>query len=147
MKIKKNFSHQLMENNITLSDRKVASNYILNNIFKNSKTKFKWLRVFYIYSENDHKKKLIPTIIKKLKQNKKILIKNQYVIRDYINLDEAVKQILSSHKKKSIVQNICSSKGISILKIAKRLQKKLKKKNLVTFLKKNRVNDKIIGKN
>ena len=55
MKIKKNFSHQLMENNITLSDRKVTSNYILNNdIFtqSNQVRKFekewsKWLGVKY----------------------------------------------------------------------------------------------------
>ena len=125
---------------------KLSTFYILNNIFKNSKTKFKWLRVFYIYSENDHKKKFIPSLIKRLKQNKKILVKHPYAIRDYINLDEAVGQILSSHKTKSTIQNICSSKGISLLKIAKNLEKKLKKKNLVTFVKKKRIVDKIIGR-
>jgi CDP-6-deoxy-D-xylo-4-hexulose-3-dehydrase len=55
MKIAKKFRHSLMENNITFSDRKVASNYILkNNIFTQSEQvrKFekkwsKWLGVKY----------------------------------------------------------------------------------------------------
>ena len=126
---------------------KLSTFYILNSIFMNSKTKFKWLRVFYIYSENDHKKKLVRSLIEKLKKNKKVFIKNPFVVRDYINLDKAVKKILSSHKKKPTIQNICSSKGTSLLKIAKDLEKKLKKKNLVTFFKKKRIIDNIIGKN
>jgi CDP-6-deoxy-D-xylo-4-hexulose-3-dehydrase len=49
MKITKKFRHSLMENNITLSDRKAASNYILkNNIFTQSeqvrKFEKKWSR-------------------------------------------------------------------------------------------------------
>ena len=126
---------------------KLSTFYILNSIFMNSKTKFKWLRVFYIYSENDHKKKLVPSLIEKLKKSKKVFIRNPFVIRDYINLDKAVKKIISSHKKKPTIQNIYSSKGISLLKIAKDLEKKLKKKNLVTFSKKKRIIDNIIGKN
>lgn len=126
---------------------KLSTYFILNSIFMKSKTKFKWLRVFYIYSENDHKKKLVPTLINKLKNNKKILIKNPYIVRDYINLDKAVKKILSSHKKKSTIQNICSSKGTSLLKLAKNLEKKLNKKDLIFFSKKKRVVDRIIGRN
>ncbi len=126
---------------------KLSTFFILNSIFMNSKTNLKWLRVFYIYSENDHKKKLIPTLIDKLKKNKKVLIKNPYVIRDYITLDKAVKKILSSHKKKSTIQNICSSKGTSLLKLAKKLEKKLNKKNLIFFSKKKRTIDRIIGRN
>lgn len=126
---------------------KLSTFYILNNIFKNSNTKFKWLRVFYIYSENDHKKKLVPTLIEKLKKNKKIFIKNPYVIRDYISLEKAVQKIIFSHKKIPTIQNICSSKGTSPLKIAKDLEKKFNKKKLVTFSKKKKVIDSIIGKN
>lgn len=126
---------------------KLSTFFILKSILMKSKTKFKWLRVFYIYSENDHKKKLVPTLIKKLKQNKKVLIKNPYVVRDYINLDNAVKKILSSHKKKSTIQNICSSRGTSLLKLAKNIEKKLNKKDLIFFSKKKKTVDSIVGRN
>jgi nucleoside-diphosphate-sugar epimerase len=110
----------------------------LKEIFKKSKTSFIWTRLFYVFGEGDHKEKLIPYIINKLKLGKKIIINNPNKIKDYINVEKVsdrLEKIIVTDKKTLPVYNICSGKGQSIKELTNKISKKYKLNKNITYKK------------
>jgi len=117
------------------SSCKVKTFFLLNNLFKKTKTNFSWLRLFYVYGKEDYSQKLIPYLHNNLSKNKKVIIQNGNFVRDYIHVNKVVKKILKIVLKKNNenIYNICSGKPITIKKIAIKIAKKYKKENLLKF--------------
>jgi dTDP-6-deoxy-L-talose 4-dehydrogenase (NAD+) len=115
-----------------------ASTYlILKNIFENTKVKFKWCRLFYLYGKGEKETRLYPYVTNLLKNNKIVDIGKGDQVRDYLNIDEAAKKIIKfSFSLSSGVKNICSGKPITLKNFVLKIAKKLKKNHLVKFTKK-----------
>ncbi|MFP3043684.1 NAD(P)-dependent oxidoreductase [Treponema primitia] len=95
---------------------------------------FGWGRIFYVFGHNEYKNRLLPSIIKALKNNKSILIKSGPLIRDYMytrDIAEAFVKFLLTDVSGCI--NICNGQGISIKEFAIKVAEKLKKTELLEF--------------
>ena len=116
---------------------KVKTYKYLYKYFNNSNTEFNWHRLFYLYGDGQHKKKLFSLINDKLKKNKKVLLTNGNQIRDYINVKKAAKIIVknSMSNKSPEVINVCSGKGIKVKDFAIKIAKKYNKIHLLKFSK------------
>ena len=110
-----------------------------NELFKfikdtlNDKIKLYWLRIFYIYGQNQRKGSLIPLLLDSAKKKKPIKLKNVFNSHDYIHVDDVssvIKKLLLKNLK-SDVYNVGYGRSISIVSIIRILEKLLKKK--ITF--------------
>lgn len=87
------------------------------DLAKKNDFKFTWMRIFYVYG-NDQNKNTIYTQLKKNVEMKKIFFNmskgNQ--IRDYLHISELVEQIkkLSLNNRNNGIVNLCSGVGISM---------------------------------
>ena len=113
---------------------------MINNFYNYSynKTKFYNLKLYESFGENDHRKKLIPTIIKNYKKNKITNIVSKKLELNIVHINDinnAIMILLNSNIK-SGTYCLKSKKNIRIIDLIKDLNKKLKKKIKVRFLKK-----------
>jgi len=135
---------------------KLQNEIYIKNSFKNTSTKFCILRFFNVCS-SDKKNKigefhnpethLIPIIIRKILQNKKIYIygknyktKDGTCVRDYIHIQDIVSAIIKSinylNNNKSDIFNLGTKNGLSVLQLVNYCKNKLKSSNEVIFRKK-----------
>jgi UDP-glucose 4-epimerase len=135
---------------------KLQNEIYIKNSFKNTSTKFCILRFFNVCS-SDKKNKigefhipethLIPIIIRKILQNKKIYIygknyktKDGTCVRDYIHIQDIVLAIIKSinylNNNRSDIFNLGTKKGLSVLQLVNYCKNKLKSSNEVIFRKK-----------
>lgn len=112
-----------------------ASTYlILNNLFKKTKVKFKWCRLFYLYGTGEKKTRLYPYVTNLLKNNKIVDIGKGDQVRDYLNINQAADKIVKFSLSSSFgVKNICSGKPITLKKFVINIAKRQKKKHLLKF--------------
>ena len=113
---------------------------MINNFYNYSynKTKFYNLKLYESFGENDHRNKLIPTIIKNYKKNKITNIVSKKLELNIVHVNDinnAIMILLNSNIK-SGTYCLKSKKNIRIIDLVKDLNKKLKKKIKVRFLKK-----------
>ena len=103
-------------------------------------------RIFSFTDKNQNKSFIIPKIFSDLKsKKKKIYVKNLNHIRDFLQIKDialAIKMMLKNNSKG--VYNICSSKGINLMDLMIKLNKKYKKK--ITF-NKNKHKTILVGMN
>jgi nucleoside-diphosphate-sugar epimerase len=114
-----------------------CENFLVKN-FKN----YLIIRLPNVYGLNQKDNFLIPSILKKLKKNKKqIKINNFHDKRDYIFLNDVVKIIIRSFKiKKNFTLNIFSNNVFSVYDVVRLIIKKLNIKNCnIIKLKKNSI--------
>ena len=102
----------------------------------NPKIKFYDLKLYETYGDNDKRKKIIPTIIKKHSQNKSINIVSKNLVMNFVHIESLMLAI------KMIIQNkiqegeycVKNKRFIKIKKIIDSLNKKLKKKIKTKYL-------------
>lgn len=100
---------------------------------KNS-VSFAWGRIFYVYGHGENEKRLVPHIIKSLRNNNEVMISVADAVRDYMyskTIAEAFVKLLESNVEGCV--NICSAKPIKIRKIAEIIAEKLNKEHLVKY--------------
>lgn len=106
-------------------------------IFNQSKIKFSWCRIFYLYGEGEPKTKLITSVRTAIKKKKKfrVLCSDQKI--DFIEVNHAAKQIVITLDTRNFSEsiNICSGKGITIKKF---LQNYFGKKIVSKYIKFNK---------
>ena len=114
------------------SFQKIGEFYKLHN--KN--IKFYNLKLYETYGENDVRKKIIPTIIKKYTQNKKVKIVSKNLKMNFVHIDSLVKAIymIIFNKIKGGEYGVKNNKFIKIQKLINSLNKKLKKKIKTQYL-------------
>jgi nucleoside-diphosphate-sugar epimerase len=96
----------------------------------NPKIKFYDLKLYETYGENDKRKKIIPTIIKKYLQNQNIKIVSKNLIMNFVHIESlmlAIEMIISN-KIQEGEYCVKNKKFTKIKKIIDSLNKKLKKK-------------------
>ena len=96
----------------------------------NPKIKFYDLKLYETYGENDKRKKIIPTIIKKYLQNQNIKIVSNNLIMNFVHIESlmlAIEMIISN-KIQEGEYCVKNKKFTKIKKIIDSLNKKLKKK-------------------
>jgi nucleoside-diphosphate-sugar epimerase len=89
---------------------------------------FGWGRIFYVLGHGEHENRLLPYIVKLLKNNEKVIIKSGPLIRDYMytkDIAGAFVKFLDSDITGCV--NICSGKGFSIKEFAFKIAEKMKK--------------------
>lgn len=100
---------------------------------KNS-VSFAWGRIFYVYGHGENEKRLVPHIIKSLRNNNEVIISVSDAVRDYMyskTIAEAFVKLLESNVEGCV--NICSAKPVKIRKIAEIIAEKLNKEHLVKY--------------
>jgi CDP-abequose synthase len=118
------------------------------NLFTNNKdTKFINIKLFETFGENDHRQKIIPTIIKNYKNNKIIQIKPANLKLNFVNVTSIVKVISDILLKKKFTSGdycLRNYKFINIKSLIILLNKVLKKKiRIKSYNKKKLTNFKV----
>lgn len=108
-------------------------NYYLIKNYRKSK----WIRIFWLFGKNEKSGRFFYEMVSKLKKNKKFVIENPLIKRDYISTRQAAKLIVDIIFKKKGGQsfNVCNGKSISLKEIARVVKNKINKGEIV--LKKN----------
>jgi nucleoside-diphosphate-sugar epimerase len=112
--------------------QKIEEFYKLNN--KN--IKFYNLKLYETYGDDDKRNKLIPTIINKHKNNKKIEIVSANLRMNFVHIESLTKvvSIIISRKIKEGEYLIKNKKNISIKKMIDMVNRKIKKKIKTKYL-------------
>lgn len=96
---------------------------------------FGWGRIFYVYGENEHEKRLVPHVIKSLREGKEVTITAGELKRDYMfagDIAAGFVAFLNSEAQGCV--NICTGEAPTIKEIADFIAEKLDKKNLVKYV-------------
>ena len=115
----------------------IYKNKIFNEVFEIANEKnilFNWLRLFYVYGPGQKKGSIIPMLIEKIKNKKKIDINFPANVNDYIYIDDVVK-ILCNFLDDSIasgIYNLGSGKGIEVKQILKIIDSKINRNINIT---------------
>lgn len=99
---------------------------------KNNDISFGWGRIFYVYGKNENIRRLTGKIIKHLKDNKKFIVPNSQLVKDYMYTKEIAKafvEFLDSNIEGDV--NICTGEGISLGDYCKKIAKKMGKMHLL----------------
>ncbi len=111
------FSSRVTNPSNSYSIAKDSLRKFLNILQKENDFTLKWLRLFYLYGENQSKHSLYYQLCSAIDNNLEYFdMSNGEQIRDYLPIEIAVEDIieLSLNFKGSIVKNICSGNPISI---------------------------------
>lgn len=101
------------------SSAKVACFYMLNTFFSFKKISFAWCRLFYLFGEGEDSRRLIPYINRKLSMGEVAELTSGDQIRDYMDIQDAAKLIVSAALgEKNGAINICSGIPQTIKSIA-----------------------------
>lgn len=96
---------------------------------------FGWGRIFYVLGRGENEKRLTAHIINSLKKNKKVIINNGALIRDYMySKDIAGAFVKFLDGKTEGIVNICTGKGITLKDYATMIAAKIGREELVSAL-------------
>jgi dTDP-6-deoxy-L-talose 4-dehydrogenase (NAD+) len=123
-----NYKNNNKENNL-YSFYKYLTYLILTKIFSKKIKNFMWIRIPYLYGEGEHKFKLKTSIEKSFLNKKKIKLKNQNKIKNFVEVSKAakiiVKTIFRKYSKNNLTFNINGEK-ITVKRFADTILKKIK---------------------
>ena len=115
----------------------INKNKIFNEVYKISKDKkilFNWLRLFYVYGKGQRKDSIIPYLIDRFKNNKKININFPSNRNDFILVDDVVKIIFNFITKEypSGIYNIGTGKSTAIYELMKIIDKSINGNDMIS---------------
>jgi dTDP-6-deoxy-L-talose 4-dehydrogenase (NAD+) len=90
---------------------------LMQHLQKENTFNFKWLRLFYMYGEGQHKSSLLSQLDYAISNNEKIFnMSNGDQLRDYMHVEQVAKKIISASlsSEKFLLANCCSSIPISV---------------------------------
>jgi len=95
---------------------KIGIKNFIKKKFLKKKTILIWIRLFFVYGNNQNKRSLIPKIIYSLKRGKEFKFSNPSAKHDYINVSDVVNFINLNlqYSKKSYECDLGSSLGVNI---------------------------------
>jgi len=117
---------------------KAIFNIKICNWAKKNTLNLTYMKIFQAYGPGENKNRLYPQIIKSAKEDKKLNINRyaKYIIRDFIELDKIINDIIFQiHDNKGVnISNCCSGKKMSVLNFSKIKWKEfsLKKSKIIT---------------
>lgn len=96
---------------------------------------FGWGRIFYVYGENEHPKRLVPHVINSLREDREVTITAGELKRDYMfagDIAAGFVAFLNSDVQGCV--NICTGEAPKIKEIVDFIAEKLDKKHLVKYV-------------
>ena len=107
----------------------IAKDSFRKSIFsmsKNSKIKICWLRIFYVYGEDQNKNAIYPSLINSIRSGKTFNISSGRQIRDFVSIKQITKYLDLLINKKNIhgIFNGGSGNPISIIEFVENIIKK-----------------------
>jgi nucleoside-diphosphate-sugar epimerase len=104
--------------------------------FKNKNLRFYNIKFYESFSENDKRKKLIPTLIKNYKNNTKTHINSKRLELNIIHANDIIKSVYIILKNNFKSGSYClkQNKNVKISKLITKLNKKLNKKLKVKYI-------------
>lgn len=95
---------------------------------------FLWMRLFYLYGENEDSRRLIPFLRDKLSSGQPANLTDGYQVRDFLDVREAG-EIIAKESLNSTngPYNVCSGKGITIKELAENIAEEYNAKHLLNF--------------
>lgn len=95
---------------------------------------FAWCRLFYLYGEGEHPKRLFPYIRKQLESGQPVELTSGNQVRDFIDVKDAACMIVDvALSKHTGAVNICSGKGVTVRHIAERIADEYARRDLLKF--------------
>lgn len=95
---------------------------------------FAWCRLFYLYGEREDSRRLVPYIRAQLAQGKPAELTSGRQIRDYLNVEEAGRQIAEAALSNlEGPLNICSGTPITVAELACRIADEYGRRDLLAF--------------
>jgi nucleoside-diphosphate-sugar epimerase len=104
----------------------------LNGLLSINKVEFSWCRVFYLYGEGEDRRRLVPYLREKFKNNECVYLNNAEYVRDYMEVSVAAKRIIDVLKSsKQGPVNICSGIPISIRELTESIAEEYEANHLI----------------
>ena len=97
---------------------------------KNLNARCRIMRTFPVYGKNEKKKRLVPSLLKAIKEKKNFIIQNPMAILDFSDIDDIIKKILKAVNfpkkinKSYEVWHLASGKAIKVSDFVKSICKK-----------------------
>lgn len=140
-----NFKNEPLKETDKLFPQRNAYTYCKNTMreisekySKNNNISYAHGRIFYVYGKEENKNRLGGRLINNLKNNEPVIIKDGYLIRDYMcnkDIASAFVRLLDSDIEGPV--NICTGKGITISEFANKYANKFQKTEFLKFEKTN----------
>ena len=93
---------------------------------------FGWGRIFYVYGENEHPKRLTAAIINSLRADQTVTIKTAHLKKDYMYTKDIAGAFVAFLKSDVTgIVNICTGQAVSIGDFAKTIAQTMGKENLL----------------
>lgn len=111
---------------------KAKLNKLATKFCQESEISFGWGRIFYVFGEGEHEKRLVPVLINNLKQDKDVSVFSGELVKDYMfagDIAEAFVKFLDTNVLGCV--NICTGNPIKLKEIASIIAQKLGKEHLV----------------
>ena len=109
----------------------------LKDFFKKKDISIIYLRFFQLYGKFEKKPRLFPSLLASLKDKKTFYVNNASLIRDFINVEDAVVKTIeifkNTKKRQFITHNIGSGKPVSVKSFVIKTLKDFKIKKKVNF--------------
>lgn len=113
---------------------KVALFHVLSNLLRAESIEFVWARVFYLYGEGEHSRRLFPYLHDRLSKGLTADLSDGAQIRDYLDVEVAASRIVALlEESREGPVNICSGEGISVREFAERIAADYGANNLLQF--------------
>jgi len=114
---------------------KLAFKKIAEQLSRIYKTPLIWARIFYLYGQYEHPKRLVSYVVNSLIENKKVKLRGHGLqIRDYLHIDDVAQGLICLLKEKeTATYNIGSGNPIRICDLVNQIGKILGKKHLISF--------------
>jgi len=126
--------NSLLKPTFVYSKCKNELNKLATAFCKKNNISFGWGRIFYVYGEGEHEKRLIPHVINTLKQDKEFSTSAGELVKDYMfagDIAGAFVKFLDTDVEGCV--NICTGIPLKIKEIVSLIAKKLGKENLIKF--------------
>ena len=116
------------------SAAKAAAYLALSQFLQSAEISFSWCRLFYLYGEGEHPKRLVPYIRARLDNNEIVELSSGEQTRDFLEVQEAARRILSVVLSTQCGPiNICSGIPTTIKQLAESIADKYGKRHLLRF--------------
>ena len=113
---------------------KASAYFTLNSLFANHNIGFAWCRMFFLYGDGESKLRLHGYIRDQISKNKPINLTSGNQIRDYMNISDATKEIISITLSDFCGPfNICSGEGKTVREIAQAIACEMGREDLLKF--------------
>lgn len=113
---------------------KASAFFSLSHYFAAAGVEFAWCRLFYLYGEGEHEKRLVPYLRARLARGEAAELTSGNQVRDYLDVQEAGHLIAETATgKQQGAVNICSGKPVTVRQLAEKIADEYGRRDLLHF--------------